>query len=205
MSDTPCFEPVITGDGKMQCPACKMVEGGSSRIISHRYDCMFKKLPACNQLPPGVTPKVMPYYNDTVPGSTVSQDTTSCWSHKGVYLGAFQSFRLIGNPRDPDPEYTFENGRVSGLGLAFTRVECDIKTKQKIRKNTTIKELKNSYGWLKNAYNYMPPQEGTTMGGPNYQKGLEQWQRTTSGSSRKRKTRRGMKRRSKSRTFNKVR
>jgi hypothetical protein len=62
-----------------------------------------------------------------------------------------------------------------------------------------MKELKNSYGWLKNAYNYMPPQEGTSMGGPMYQEALESWKRNTSGSSRRRKTRKGRKGRSKTR------
>lgn len=44
------------------------------------------------------------------------------WKHKGKYLGKYLSFKLVGRAHDPDPEYTFEHGVVSGLGLKFTQV-----------------------------------------------------------------------------------
>jgi hypothetical protein len=33
---------------------------------------------------------------------------------------------LIGRAYDPDPEYTFEKGKVIGLGLKFTEVPCEV-------------------------------------------------------------------------------
>ena len=45
-----------------------------------------------------------------------------CWSHDGKYMGKLKSFKLIGRVYDPDPEYTFEKGKVIGLGLKFTEV-----------------------------------------------------------------------------------
>jgi hypothetical protein len=45
-----------------------------------------------------------------------------CWSHDGKYMGKLKSFKLIGRVYDPDPEYTFEKGKVTGLGLKFTEV-----------------------------------------------------------------------------------
>jgi hypothetical protein len=49
-----------------------------------------------------------------------------CWSHDGKYMGKLKSFNLIGRVYDPDPEYTFEKGKVSGLGLKFTEVPCEV-------------------------------------------------------------------------------
>ena len=49
-----------------------------------------------------------------------------CWSHDGNYMGKLKSFKLIGRVYDPDPEYTFEKGKVSGLGLKFTEVPCEV-------------------------------------------------------------------------------
>jgi len=49
-----------------------------------------------------------------------------CWSHEGIYMGKLKSFKLIGRVYDPDPEYTFEKGKVSGLGLKFTEVPCEV-------------------------------------------------------------------------------
>jgi len=49
-----------------------------------------------------------------------------CWSHDGKYMGKLKSFKLIGRVYDPDPEYTFEKGIVSGLGLKFTEVPCEV-------------------------------------------------------------------------------
>jgi len=48
-----------------------------------------------------------------------------CWSHDGKYMGKLKSFKLIGRAYDPDPEYTFEKGKVIGLGLKFTEVPCE--------------------------------------------------------------------------------
>jgi len=47
-----------------------------------------------------------------------------CYSHKGVYLGAYQSMKLVGSAWDPDPEYTFAKGKKSGAHLYFTEVPC---------------------------------------------------------------------------------
>ena len=41
-------------------------------------------------------------------------------------MGKLKSFKLIGRVYDPDPEYTFEKGIVSGLGLKFTEVPCEV-------------------------------------------------------------------------------
>jgi hypothetical protein len=48
-----------------------------------------------------------------------------CWTHNGKYMGKLKSFKLIGRVYDPDPEYTFEKGKVTGLGLKFTEVPCE--------------------------------------------------------------------------------
>ena len=59
---------------------------------------------------------------DTVPGTHIKMGDNKCWEHKGTYLGKYLRFELIGRIYDPDPEYTFEHGVVSGLGLKFREV-----------------------------------------------------------------------------------
>ena len=59
---------------------------------------------------------------DTTPGNTLLLGDGTCWTHNGIYLGKFVQFKLIGLAHDPDPEYTFEKGIVSGLGLKFTAI-----------------------------------------------------------------------------------
>jgi hypothetical protein len=59
---------------------------------------------------------------DKISGISLVIGDGKCWQHKGQYLGKYLSFRLVGNPNDPDPEYTFEHGIVSSLGLKFTEV-----------------------------------------------------------------------------------
>ena len=49
-----------------------------------------------------------------------------CWKHNEKYMGKLKSFKLIGRVYDPDPEYTFEKGKVIGLGLKFTEVPCEV-------------------------------------------------------------------------------
>jgi len=49
-------------------------------------------------------------------------------------MGKYLRFELVGRPYDPDPEYTFENGVVSDLGLKFTEVPCE-----EIKKGGTVK------------------------------------------------------------------
>ena len=61
---------------------------------------------------------------DSVPGSALVIGDGKCWKHKGKYMGKYLRFELIGRPYDPDPEYTFEYGVVSDLGLKFTEVLC---------------------------------------------------------------------------------
>ena len=58
---------------------------------------------------------------DTVAGNALVLGS-GYWSHGGKYLGRYLSFKLIGRIYDPDPEYTFEHGVVSGLDLKFTQV-----------------------------------------------------------------------------------
>ena len=43
---------------------------------------------------------------------------TRCWAHKGRYLGHFIERKLISEAT----EYTFEHGKVIGLGLIFSEV-----------------------------------------------------------------------------------
>jgi len=59
---------------------------------------------------------------DTVAGNTLVLNDGKCWSHGGKYLGKYLSFALVGRVYDPDPEYTFEKGVITGLGLKFTEV-----------------------------------------------------------------------------------
>ena len=65
---------------------------------------------------------------DTVVGNTLVLGS-GYWSHEGKYLGKYLSFKLIGREYDPDPEYTFEYGVVSGLGVKFTQVAKALKEK----------------------------------------------------------------------------
>lgn len=62
---------------------------------------------------------------DITPGNNLVVNDGKCWKHKGKYMGKYLSFRLVGRTYDPDPEYTFENGVVSDLGLKFTEVKCE--------------------------------------------------------------------------------
>jgi hypothetical protein len=61
---------------------------------------------------------------DSIPGANLVIGDGKCWSHKGKYMGKYLSFKLVGRVYDPDPEYTFEHGTVSDLGLKFTEVEA---------------------------------------------------------------------------------
>lgn len=71
---------------------------------------------------------------NSTPGSNLVIGDGKCWKHKGKYMGKYLSFKLVGRPYDPDPEYTFENGVESDLGLKFTEVPCEEK-KGGTRKN----------------------------------------------------------------------
>jgi hypothetical protein len=62
---------------------------------------------------------------DTTPGNTLVIGDGKCWKHMGKYMGKYIKFDLIGRTHDPDPEYTFENGVVSGFGIKFTEVSCE--------------------------------------------------------------------------------
>ena len=57
---------------------------------------------------------------NTIPGSHMK--IGNYYSHKGIYMGKYLSFKLVGRPYDPNPEYTFEHGILSDLGLMFTEV-----------------------------------------------------------------------------------
>ncbi len=43
----PCYVAEVMPDGKLQCPLCKKVEGGTSRIITHVYNCQNNTKPYC--------------------------------------------------------------------------------------------------------------------------------------------------------------
>jgi len=60
---------------------------------------------------------------DKTPGYSLVIGDGKCWKHKKQYLGKYLKFKLVGRPNDPDPEYTFEHGVVSDLGLKFTEVQ----------------------------------------------------------------------------------
>ena len=60
---------------------------------------------------------------DTIPGTHLVLG--KYYSHKGKYMGKYLSFQLVGRAYDPDPEYTFEKGVLTDLGLMFTEiVDC---------------------------------------------------------------------------------
>ena len=62
---------------------------------------------------------------NTTPGNKLLIGDGKYWNHKGKYMGKYVSFNLVGLDHDPDPEYTFEKGVVSGLDLKFTEVPCE--------------------------------------------------------------------------------
>ena len=47
-----CYVPEVMSDGKLQCPVCKQVEGGTLRIITHKYQCLYNGKPYCDYKPP---------------------------------------------------------------------------------------------------------------------------------------------------------
>jgi len=59
---------------------------------------------------------------DKIDANTLIIGDGRCWSHKQKYLGKYLRFQLVGRVYDPDPEYTFENGTVTGLNVKFTEV-----------------------------------------------------------------------------------
>jgi hypothetical protein len=116
----------------MVCPSCGSVEGGSRKLISHTWTCKFPK--GIQPCAPGATPMNIPK-DDNVPGSQIRVGDERKWSHKEKYLGKFlevqtDTIEIYGEYLEI-PKYVFENGRVSGLGLKFSNVECDINIKQK--------------------------------------------------------------------------
>jgi hypothetical protein len=44
-----CFNPIITPEGKMVCPECRSIEGGTRRIIIHTYKCSLKGQYPCKK------------------------------------------------------------------------------------------------------------------------------------------------------------
>jgi hypothetical protein len=62
---------------------------------------------------------------DNTPGTSLVIGDGKCWSHKGKYMGKYLNYKLIGRVYDLDPEYTFEHGTVSDLGLKFTEVPAE--------------------------------------------------------------------------------
>jgi hypothetical protein len=87
---------------------------------------------------------------DKTPGNTLVVGDGNCWTHNRKYMGKYLSFKLVGQNHDPDPEYTFEKGVVSGLGLKFTEVKCDDpekggkrKTKKRIGRKRNTRSRRN--------------------------------------------------------------
>ena len=77
--------------------------------------------------PSAPTVRVMPARTPSIPEDYVDGKRLvvgRCYSHKGQYLGAYQSMRLVGAAHDPDPEYVFSKGKKSGLSISFTEVPC---------------------------------------------------------------------------------
>jgi hypothetical protein len=48
-ADKICYDPNILEDGKYQCPICLSKEGGSLRIITHKYNCPNNTKKYCGQ------------------------------------------------------------------------------------------------------------------------------------------------------------
>jgi hypothetical protein len=59
---------------------------------------------------------------DTIDGSQLVVGDGRYWRHQGKYMGQLIGYQLIGRPYDPDAEFRFEYGTVSGLGLKFTEI-----------------------------------------------------------------------------------
>ena len=74
---------------------------------------------------------------NSTPGSTLVIGDGKCWMHGQKYMGKYLSFKLVGASHDPYPEYTFEHGTVSGLGLKFTEVpSCKAPTSKPVASNS---------------------------------------------------------------------
>jgi hypothetical protein len=99
--------------------------------------------------PSATTVRVMPARTPSVPEDYVDGKRLvvgRCYSHKGQYLGAYQSMRLVGSPYDPDPEYVFSKGKKSGLSISFTEVPCQAggrKSRRRSHRQKHRRSLKN--------------------------------------------------------------
>ena len=47
-----CYVAEVMPDGKLGCPVCEQVEGGTLRIITHTFKCSNKGKPYCDYKPP---------------------------------------------------------------------------------------------------------------------------------------------------------
>jgi len=43
----PCYVAEVMSDGKLGCPVCGQIEGGTMRIITHRGECINNGKPYC--------------------------------------------------------------------------------------------------------------------------------------------------------------
>ena len=43
-----CYDAVVGEDGKLMCPKCKFKEGGTRRIITHKWNCEYNGMDYCN-------------------------------------------------------------------------------------------------------------------------------------------------------------
>jgi len=68
-----------------------------------------------------------------------------CWEYKGKYMGKYLELKMVGQEHDPDPQYKFENGYVTGLGESVTEVTCKEGGKRKTRKRRGRKRTKRHY------------------------------------------------------------
>ena len=119
MASNQCFTPLERTDGKMVCPSCGAVEGGTRRFISHNWTCKFPiGILRCSQVSNGI-PMDVPE-EDNVPGSDLRPKVGLNWSHKGKYLGKFLEVQEVtieseyGDEMLQIPKYVFEHGEVSG-------------------------------------------------------------------------------------------
>jgi hypothetical protein len=100
-------------------------------------------------------------FTEIQPDTTYDDDLVigdgKCWRHKGKYLGKYLSSKLVGSPRDPDIEMTFDKGVVRDIRPKFTMVPCAEaapaprayympggKRKQSYKRRKTLRKPRNS-------------------------------------------------------------
>ena len=122
-------------EGKYKCPECGQKEGGQLRIITHTFNCPFKRLPYCQDQAfqaeidarhIDVQPVARPPPPDTTQINPGDEIKGECWSHKGKYMGRLIETQVTADWREKYLRCKFEKGTLSDYidNIKCTPVPC---------------------------------------------------------------------------------